>query len=131
MVLTNQSAVSHYNINGNIIPQAAPEKKKFSNQFHLRMRQKHHQAKAQLEDAVLGVSSLSEIKKRVDCKKDSSCRTDSLYIHFNSERDHDSEERPSPLKDKRKNKVISLGFRKFSCQHVPKRSLNLSCFPFM
>lgn len=84
MVLTNQSAVSHYNINGNIIPQAAPEKKKFSNQFHLRMRQKHHQAKVQLEEAALGVSSLSEIKKRVDCQKDSSCKTDSLYIRFNS-----------------------------------------------
>lgn len=135
MTYSNQSAVSHYNITGNIIPQAAPEKRKFSNQFYLRQRQKHHQAKVELEDAVVGVSSLSEIKKRVDCKKDFSCKTDSLYIHFNSERDHDlPEERPVPsLKEKRKSKVITLGFRKISGNPslLKQRSLNLSSFPFM
>lgn len=90
MIYSNQSAVSHYNINGNIIPQPAPEKKKFRNQFYLRQSQKHHQAKVELDDAAIGVSSLSEIKKRIDCKKDFSCKIDSLYIHFNSEQDHDS-----------------------------------------
>ena len=132
---SNQSAVSHYNINGNILPQTAPEKRKLSSQFHLRMRQKRHQAKAEPEEAALGVSSLSEIKKRVECKKDCSGKADSLYIHFNSERDHDSPEERPPifLKEKRKSKVISLGFHKFSFAPnlAKQRSLNLSCFPFM
>lgn len=76
--------MSHYNINGSILSQTPPERNKFGSQFHLRMRQKHRQAKLEPDEAVLGVSSLSEIKKRVDCKKNSSCLTDSLYIHFNS-----------------------------------------------
>lgn len=88
---TQQSVVSHYNINGNFLTEPSPPKRKFSNRFFLRAKDKKS-SKLESRQAELPVASLSEMKRRVGSQKQSSFQEELHFIKIASERQRPKKE---------------------------------------